>query len=113
MAVVILPPGNPLLIVSPQKYAKERITSTNIVFNDFHYSSNFELDSKSNKAFFHEKFKSKTGDKVRKNEHVFYMESEDVITSMVQSAGFILDGRINLLKINYENQFLYVFQKPN
>ena len=109
----ILPPGNPMIMVSPQKYAKERITSTQVVFNDFHYSSNFELDSNSNKAFFHEKFKNKKDDKVRKNEHVFYMETEDAITAMIQNAGFILDGRINLMKVHYEYQFLYVFQKPN
>jgi SAM-dependent methyltransferase len=30
----ILPPGNPLYIVSPQKYAKKRITKTKITFNE-------------------------------------------------------------------------------
>ena len=34
----ILPPGNPLYVVSPQKYAKERITKTKVHFNDFIYS---------------------------------------------------------------------------
>ena len=36
----ILPPGNPLYIVSPQKYAKKRITKTKVTFNDFVYQSN-------------------------------------------------------------------------
>ena len=40
----ILPPGNPLYIVSPQKYAKERITKTKVHFNDFIYEANFNLD---------------------------------------------------------------------
>jgi ubiquinone/menaquinone biosynthesis C-methylase UbiE len=31
----ILPPGNPLYIVSPQRYAKKRITKTKINFNEF------------------------------------------------------------------------------
>ena len=31
----ILPPGNPLLYVSPQKYAKDRITTTKVKFTDF------------------------------------------------------------------------------
>ena len=39
----ILPPGNPLYIVSPQKYAKERITKTKITFNEFLYNSNFNF----------------------------------------------------------------------
>ena len=109
----ILPPGNPLLYVSPQKYAKERITSTQVVFHDFEYSSNFEMDAANDKAYFHEKFKNKKDDKVRKNEHVLYMENEDAVSAMIQSAGFILDGRVNLLKVNYDYQYLYIFQKPN
>ena len=40
----ILPPGNPLYVVSPQKYAKERITKTKVTFNEFVYNSNFSLD---------------------------------------------------------------------
>ena len=35
----ILPAGNPFTIVSPQKYADERITSTEIVFYDHNYKS--------------------------------------------------------------------------
>jgi hypothetical protein len=38
----ILPPGNPLMFVSPQKYAKKRITHTNLVFDNFDYQANFE-----------------------------------------------------------------------
>jgi hypothetical protein len=53
----ILPPGNPLYVVSPQKYAKERITQTKITFNDFIYTSNFSLDKPNNMAMFDEKFK--------------------------------------------------------
>ena len=54
----ILPPGNPLYIVSPQKYAKERITKTKITFNDFVYDSNFKLDD-NDITTFNEKFKFK------------------------------------------------------
>jgi hypothetical protein len=53
----ILPPGNPLYIVSPQKYAKKRITTTKISFTDFVYSANFNLDKDSNISTFDEKFK--------------------------------------------------------
>jgi SAM-dependent methyltransferase len=56
----ILPPGNPLYIVSPQKYAKERITKTKITFNDFVYESNFQLDGQ-DVATFDEKFKFNDG----------------------------------------------------
>ncbi len=48
----ILPPGNPLYIVSPQKYAKERITKTKVTFNDFVYNADFNLDTGANIATF-------------------------------------------------------------
>ena len=107
----ILPPGNPLYIVSPQKYAKKRITSTKITFNEFVYSSDFELDAPNNMAMFHEKFKFNDG-KVRKQEHKLYMESETDIITMAQDAGFLIHGKIDLLECAYEYQYLYILVKP-
>jgi len=107
----ILPPGNPLYIVSPQKYAKKRITSTKITFNEFVYSSDFELDAPNNMATFHEKFKFNDG-KVRKQEHKLYMESETDIITMAQDAGFLIHGKIDLLECAYEYQYLYILVKP-
>jgi len=108
----ILPPGNPFVVVSPQKYAKQRITSTKVVFNDFHYSSQFNLDEGNNVATFEEKFKNKEDGKVRKNQHTLYMESESDIVTMAQNQGFIIRGKIDLLKCRYEYQYLYIFMKP-
>jgi SAM-dependent methyltransferase len=107
----ILPPGNPLYIVSPQKYSKERITKTKITFNDFVYSSNFDLDSFNDKATFHEKFKFNNG-KVRKQEHTLYMNSENDIINMAQDAGFLIQGKIDLINCAYEYQYLYILVKP-
>ena len=107
----ILPPGNPLYIVSPQKYAKKRITSTKITFNEFVYSSNFDLDAPNNMATFHEKFKFNDG-KVRKQEHKLYMESETDIITMAQDVGFLINGKIDLLECAYEYQYLYILMKP-
>ena len=108
----ILPPGNPLLLVSPQRYSKERITTTQIKFNDMSYSSKFELEPESNKAFFHEKFKMDDSGQVRKNEHVMYMESDTDIITMAQNAGFIIQGKIDLINCHYEYQYLYILVKP-
>ena len=108
----ILPPGNPLVAVSPQRYAKERITNTKIKFNDFEYESNFNVDKETNSATFVEKFKSDLNGHVRKNEHSFYMESQEVILKQAQNTGFILDSKIDLLKVAYEYQYLYVLVKP-
>lgn len=108
----ILPPGNPLYIVSPQKYAKKRITHTKVTFNDFVYTSNFDLDESNNIAVFDEKFKFNDG-KVRKQEHTLYMEPTQEIVSKAQHAGFYLKNIINMVSCAYENQYLYVFVKPS
>jgi SAM-dependent methyltransferase len=108
----ILPPGNPLYIVSPQKYAKERITDTKITFEDFVYSSKFNLEKEKDIATFDEKFKYNDG-KVRKQQQVLYMEDTSNIVNMAQDVGFILQSKIDMVKCGYESQFLYVFVKPS
>uniref|UniRef100_A0A6C0JFE1 Methyltransferase domain-containing protein n=1 Tax=viral metagenome TaxID=1070528 RepID=A0A6C0JFE1_9ZZZZ len=107
----ILPPGNPLFIVSPQKYAKERITKTKVNFNEFIYNADFKLDETSDTAIFDEKFKFNDG-KVRKQEHILYMNNLSDIVNMAQDAGFLLHAKIDLVKVAYEYQYLYVFMKP-
>ena len=108
----ILPPGNPLLYVSPQRYAKERITSTKVKFTDFSYSADFKLDEKNDKALFVEKFKDDNTGKVRKNEHIMYMSDFQEIVDEAQSCGFIVEGKADLLQCQYEYQYLYIFVKP-
>jgi SAM-dependent methyltransferase len=108
----ILPPGNPLYIVSPQKYAKERITHTKVNFNDFTYYSDFNLDADNNIATFDEKFKFNDGN-VRKQQQKLYMDTTSNIVNMAQDCGFIIQGKIDLLKCAYEYQYLYIFEKPS
>lgn len=109
----ILPPGNPLLYISPQRYAKERITSTKVKFTDFSYSADFKLDEANDKALFVEKFKNDTNGKVRKNEHTLYMPDAQQIVDEAQACGFIVESKADLLQCQYEYQYLYVFVKPN
>jgi SAM-dependent methyltransferase len=107
----ILPPGNPLYVVSPQKYAKERITKTKINFNKFQYNSNFVYDQGSEIGKFEEKFKFDDG-KTRKQEQILYMEDTEQIVAIAQQCGFILHAKIDMVKCAYEYQYLYVFMKP-
>jgi SAM-dependent methyltransferase len=109
----ILPPGNPLLFGTPQKYAKTRITNTNLVFDTFDYNANFDLDKQKNIAKFTEKFKSKENGKSRKNEHIMYMESQDSILNDAQDVGFILDAQIDMMQCAYDYQYLYILIKPS
>ena len=108
----ILPPGNPLYIVSPQKYAKERITHTKITFNNFVYTSNFNLEANKDVATFEEKFKFNDG-KVRKQEHLLYMEDAQDILTKAADAGFIVQGKIDLVSCAYPNQYMYILVKPS
>jgi len=108
----ILPPGNPLYIVSPQKYAKERITKTKVTFNDFVYNADFKLEDSNDVAVFDEKFKFNDG-KVRKQEQKLYMEDLPTIVNMAQDAGFLIHAKIDMVKCAYEYQYLYVFVKPS
>lgn len=112
----ILPPGNPLYIVSPQRYAKKRITKTSVIFNDFKYNSEFKPNvnndnTEENVSIFEEKIKFNNGN-YRKHEHKFYMENINQISSMATECGFALHSKIDMLKCAYESQFLYIFVKP-
>ncbi len=107
----ILPPGNPLYIVSPQKYAKNRITNTKITFNNFVYESNFDLPPSGDVATFEEKFRFNNG-KTRKHEQRLYMDDIETIVNLAQQAGFLVHAKVDMVKCAYENQYLYVFVKP-
>lgn len=109
----ILPPGNPLMYVSPQRYAKQRITTTKVKFTDFSYSADFQLDESNDKAIFIEKFKNDSDNKVRKHELTLFMPEIQEIVDEAQSCGFIVESKVDLLQCQYEYQYLYVFVKPN
>ena len=110
----IIPPANPLMLLTPQRYAKKRITTSAVTFDDFKYDSNFELNQSNNEAVFIEKFKNKnTGKVFRKQEHKMYMELEEDILRMAQDKGFIVQGKIDLIKSGYEYNSLYILTKPN
>ena len=109
----IIPPANPLLILTPQRYAKKRITKSRVTFDDFKYDANFVLENNTNNAKFVETFKNKkTGKIFRKQEHHMYMESEEAILSIAKSVGFIVDAKVDLIKSGYEYNYLYVFKRP-
>jgi SAM-dependent methyltransferase len=105
----ILPVGDVFTIVSPQKYADSRITSTVAKFSNYDYKSNFEFE-KDDTVNFIETFKNKRG--VRKNIHSLYMENQSTILSKARDSGFILISKINMSKCQYNYQYLYILQKP-
>jgi ubiquinone/menaquinone biosynthesis C-methylase UbiE len=115
----IVNPANPFYIVSPQKYAKERIMESSVKFDDFDYKAKFEVsqnmigeDGKGRIAYFNETMKDHAGH-IRKNKHILYMESQSEILAMAKTAGFIMKGKIDMAGCGYDYQYLYVLYKGN
>ena len=104
--------ANPLFMISPQKYAKTRITESIIQFNDFHYKRDFKYNKGDNKAYFEETIKDENTNKVRKNNHILYMESQKEILAQAKNAGFILKENIDLVQCQHEYEYIYILYKP-
>ena len=99
-------------MISPQNYAKKRITSSVVKFNNFKYKANFSLNKQKSIGNFKERIKFDKNGHVRENEHVFYMESQREILNIAKEVGFILDAKIDLMRCQYDSQFLYILSKP-
>jgi len=109
----ILNTADPLMWVSAQKYAKERITSSVVKFKDFQYKANFDLDKPDDLATFTETMKDDKTGNVRKNIHRLFMPTQKHIISLAKNAGFVLQGKVDLVNIQYEYQYLYILYKPS
>ena len=107
----ILPSSNRLSVVSPEKYAKEKINNSKLYFKDFVYQVDFDLPKGAKVAKIKENFKFNNG-KVRKQEHTLYMESQNRIINYAQESGFIIQGKIDLVHSPYDYQYLYILTKP-
>lgn len=108
----IVPAGKPLLLVSPQSHAKERITNSSVKFNNFQYMSDFQVFP-NDFAQFKEIFTDDKTGKVRQNVHEYYMPTQKYILSQAKDVGFIMLAIIDLVKSQDEYQYLYVLQKPS
>ncbi len=112
----ILPVGNPFTIISPQKYAKKRITTTTVKFDEFEYKSNFIMkemidNDTEPSAIMKETFKNNKNGNVRQNEHKLYMLTQAEILDIAKSAGFIIDSKIDMVDCQYDSQYVYILQK--
>jgi len=113
----IIPAGNPFTIVSPQKYADKRITTTTIKFDNYEYKSNFDMKQEVKSldepnVLMVETFKNMKNGDVKKNEHQLYMSSQQEVLNIAKSVGFIIVSKINLVECQYDYQYIYILQKP-
>jgi SAM-dependent methyltransferase len=110
----IVPAAKPLTLVSPQSVAKQRITTSDVVFDKFDYKSKFEFDQgdKNDGVTIIETMKDRRG-KVRKNVRSLRMSGQKIIISEAKDAGFTMLGQYDLIKSQREYQYIYILYKPS
>lgn len=108
----IISASDPLLIISPQNYTKERITESVAEFNNFQYKAKFDYDENENKGNFNEFFKfNKDARGVRQNEHRLKMIGIKSLITLANHIGFNLVDTIDLGLCGYDFQYLLVLRK--
>lgn len=110
----IVPAAKPLTLVSPQSVAKQRITTSDVVFDKFDYKSKFEFGQgdKNDGVTIIETMKDRRG-KVRKNVRSLRMSGQKIIISEAKDAGFTMLGQYDLIKSQREYQYIYILYKPS
>ena len=108
----IVEAADPLFLVSPQKFAKKRITNSLVKFKDFQYKADFSLENGDNIGIFTETFKDDNSKNIRQNVHKLYMEPQKHILGLAKDTGFILLGKIDMVTVQYEYQYIYILEKP-
>lgn len=122
----IVPAGDPTIFISPQQYAKERITESVVVFDNYEYKANFDIlsdnidknhENNNNdylpSAILKEVIRNTDNGGIRQNNHNMYMSTQKEILSQARGVGFIMLKQLNMKDCKYDHQYLYVLQKPN
>lgn len=104
----ILESASPFLGFSVQKYSKERIRKSKVVFDKFDYEAEFMLSDP--KAEFYETFRFKNGH-VRRQKHEFLMPNIEAIVQMGKRAGWKYVGYQDLNPLGFEYGYLLLFEK--
>ena len=104
----ILDSTNPWVGFSPQKYSKDRLTKSRVVFDKFDYEADFELDDP--KAEFRETFRFKDGS-IRRQKHSLYMPSMSDIIKKAQNNGWTYTKYVDLTAISFPYGYLLFFSR--
>jgi SAM-dependent methyltransferase len=104
----VLDSANPWIGFSPQKYSKERITKSKVVFDKFDYEADFELDDP--RAEFRETFRFKDGS-VRRQKHQLTMPSIQEIVQKAQNAGWSYTKYVDLMPMSFPYGYILFFTR--
>jgi SAM-dependent methyltransferase len=102
----ILESASPFVGFSVQKYSKDRVTRSKVVFDKFTYEADFQVEGSN--AEFREEFKFKNG-KLRRQVHTMRMPTMEELVAEAEQNGFIFKKYIDLTGIGYEYQYLFCF----
>jgi SAM-dependent methyltransferase len=105
----LLDSASPWIGFSLQKYSKERVTESKVVFDKFEYSGKFDLGDPG--AEFRETFRFKDG-KIRRQRHRFSMPPINEIAKMGQRAGWVYTKYVDLTMVGFEYSYLLFFRHP-
>ena len=104
----VLESASPFVGFSVQKYADDRITRSDVTFDEFDYTGDFQLHG--SRATYEELFKFKDG-RVRRHEQRVWMPNIDLLINEITGVGFAYVHHVDLTPIGYEYNYLYFFQK--
>ena len=104
----VLDTSNPWVGFSPQKYSKDRLTKSKVVFDKFDYEAEFNLDDP--KAEFRETFRFKDGS-VRRQKHSLYMPSMPDIIKKAQNNGWTYTKYVDLMPLSFPYGYLLFFSR--
>jgi ubiquinone/menaquinone biosynthesis C-methylase UbiE len=100
---------SPFVGFSVQKYADERITKSQVEFDKFSYTADFNIHG--SRATYEEVFTFKNGGAVRRHEHRIWMPDIHAIVSEIEGIGFKLAYHVDLTPIGYEYNYIFFFHK--
>lgn len=104
----VLEAASPFVGFSIQKYADDRITKSEVAFEEFDYTGDFQLHG--SRAMWEEEFRFKDG-RVRRHEQRVWMPNIDAMVKEITDVGFKLLHHADMTPIGYEYQYLFMFQK--
>jgi SAM-dependent methyltransferase len=106
--VPILDCSNPWVGISPQNYAKERLTKSTATFDNFDYESVFELNDP--QAEFRETFRFKDGS-VRRQKHTLVMPSIPDIIKKAARNGWNYTKYVDLMPLSFQYGYILFFTR--
>ena len=104
----VLDSSNPWVGVSPQRYKKERLTTSKVVFDKFEYEAHFELNDP--RAEFRETLRFKDGS-VRRQRHRLYMPSINEIIKTASQNGWTYTKYVDLMPMSFAYGYLLFFTR--